>query len=101
MIFTTGPELQRAIERRCFDATEFGFARYRYVDHNGRRTPEYAANRIEITAAYYRMNPDLVAGLADKLREIPGCLMADERSRDEKRMLRPRVVAIFDRTVPL
>lgn len=93
---TTGPYLRDVIQRRCFEPGEPGFARYKYADNKGHVVPEYAASRIRIVAAYYRMNPDLLDGLAAKVRAIPGCLSAEKQTGGDRR---PRIVADFDRSV--
>lgn len=94
---TPGPMLRNVVASRCFNPSEPGFVRYKYTDDAGKVTAEYAATRIRITAAYLKMDADLLAGLHAAIRGIPGHLESTRITGHPT--LRPQVRATFDRTV--
>lgn len=87
-----GPALRRRIESdlRCH-------VLYRYADGDGKRQPEYAATHIRISAFHSSMSPALVEPLSDALVVMPGCSTVERITGHP--VLRPQVVALFDRSV--
>lgn len=88
----TGPELRRAVE---WSAPGRPHALYVYTDANNKRTPEYAATHIRLSAFYTMLGESLDA-LAEYLESRPGFVSL--RIERTHKILRPQVIAIFDRT---
>jgi hypothetical protein len=93
-----GPGLRAAVTACSPDAVR---AYYTYVDAEGARVPRHSATRIRIEAHYEEARGPLTP-LEDAVRELPGCIAAEQVIGDDPNIVKlararpPCVIATFE-----